>query len=125
MSGTKILELGFKSLLGMLMMWMMTTEVKAQVNPNVALLEFKYGFKAPLADMKKRFGVSNDIGLSLQLASLSKTIFAGIEGIFFFGSTVKEDVLAHLRSFDGTIIGFDGHEGDINLKERGYYAGID
>jgi hypothetical protein len=41
-----------------------------------------------------------------------------------FGNTVKEDVVANLRSFDGNIIGIDGQAGDVNLKERGFYLGI-
>lgn len=33
-------------------------------------------------------------------------------------------MLEYLRSYDGNIIGIDGRPGDVNLKERGYYAGI-
>ncbi|MEP6647645.1 MAG: hypothetical protein ABJC12_11210 [Saprospiraceae bacterium] len=125
MSWTKILEFSFKSLLTFMVLASLHLHLDAQASKSVTLLEFKYGFQTPLADMKKRFGGSNDLGISFQKASLSKTTFFGVEGIFFFGSTVKEDVVANLRSFDGSIIGIDGHAGDVNLKERGYYAGID
>jgi hypothetical protein len=37
---------------------------------------------------------------------------------------VKEDVLENLRTFDGSIIGIDGQPGDVSLKERGFYVGI-
>jgi hypothetical protein len=125
MSCTKILEIGFKSLLAFVLAVVFISKGYSQVSKNVKLLEFKYGFQAPMADLKKRFGGSNDLGISLQFASLAHTTFIGAEGIFYFGSTVKEDVLANLRTFDGNIIGIDGQIGDVGLKERGFYTGLD
>ncbi|MBK9981501.1 MAG: hypothetical protein IPP15_03590 [Saprospiraceae bacterium] len=125
MSSAKILEIGFKRLLAFILSVVFISTGYSQASKNVKLLEFKYGFQAPMADLKTRFGGSNDLGLSLQFASLTHTTFIGVEGIFFFGSTVKEDVLANLRTFDGNIIGIQGAIGDVSLKERGFYAGLD
>ena len=125
MSGTKILELGTRGILTALLMVMSIHSTYSQATKSLKLLEFKYGFQAPLADMKTRFGGNNVIGLSFQTVELSKTLLFGIEGGFNFGNTVKEDVVANLRSYDGNIIGIDGQAGDVNLKERGFYLGVD
>ncbi len=124
MSGTKILELGFRGLLTIVPVVISFQLSFSQANNTVKLLEFKYGFQTPLADMKTRFGGNNNFGISFQFAGLATTKLIGIEGIFIFGNAVKEDVLGNLRSFDGNIIGIDGHPGDVNLKERGFYLGI-
>ncbi|MGB4849664.1 MAG: hypothetical protein WBP41_17195 [Saprospiraceae bacterium] len=125
MSSAKILEIGFKRLLTFVLSVVFFSAGYSQAGKNVKLLEFKYGFQAPMADLKTRFGGSNDLGISLQFASLTHTTFLGAEGILFFGSTVKEDVLAHLRTFDGSILGLLGQAGDVSLRERGFYAGLD
>ncbi len=125
MSSAKILEIGFKRLLTFVLSFVFISAGNSQARKNVKLLEFKYGFQAPMADLKTRFGGSNDLGISFQFASLTKTIFVGAEGMFFFGSSVKEDVLANLRTFDGSIIGLGGEIGDVSLRERGFYVGLD
>ncbi len=86
--------------------------------------DFRYGFQIPAADMRDRFGNNNALGLGIDFASFKSRWYYGIEGIYVFGNRVKEDVLAPLRSYDGNIIGIDGKIADVNLKERGYYAGL-
>lgn len=88
------------------------------------LLEFNYGFQLPLADLKDRFGANSAFGIGLEKVWFKNNIFAGADGMFFFGSTVKEDVVAGLRVFDGSIVGINGNPGDVGLKERGYYIGL-
>jgi hypothetical protein len=87
------------------------------------LLDFSYGFNYPLEDMQKRFGESNVLGAGLESISYESKVFMGVDGGYFFGNTVKEDVLAQLRSGDGNIIGLNGLPGDVSLKERGYFIG--
>ena len=125
MSGTKILELGFRRLLTFIALVVVTSTGFGQESTVVKLLEFKYGIQAPMGDMKDRFGGDSDLGLSFQFANLSSTSFFGVEGIFLFGSLVKEDVVANLRTFDGLIIGLEGQGGDVGLRERGFYTGLD
>ena len=124
MSCAKILELGFK---GLLAFWLtMTTMVDgfSQNAGSARVLEFKYGFQVPAADMADRFGSSSVIGINFNSVSFKSNFFLGAGGMYLFGGKVKEDVIAGLRSFDGAIIGIDGKPGDVNLKERGYYIGL-
>lgn len=124
MRGVKILELRFWGRWTLVMLLLWSSESYAQKGNAVNLLEFKYGYHVPMGDLQDRFGSNSDIGLSIQSVSVAKKLFFGIEGIYMFGNEVKEDVLAQLRSFDGSIIGIDGGAGDINLKERGFYIGV-
>jgi hypothetical protein len=97
--------------------------VRAQTVNNVMFLDFNYGVEFPAADFAERFGNSNSIGIGLERASIKQKVFAGIDGRYFFGNTVKEDVLTNLRSGDGNIIGIDQQLGDVHLKQRGFYVG--
>jgi len=124
MSSAKILELGFKGFLTIIPLILAVNFCSGQEITSEKLIEFKFGFQAPLADMETRFGGSNVIGFGLQNANLHSTFLYGIDGFFIFGNTVKEDVLQNLRSFDGNIVGIDGHPADVNLKERGFYFGL-
>ena len=119
MSLAKILELTLRISLTTILMVIIIAPSASQENMLVYWLEFRYGFHLPVADMKDRFGSSSDIGAAIEFSGLKRKIFYGADGTFIFGSTVKEDVLADLRSFDGTIIGLGGKPGDVNLKERG------
>lgn len=123
MRGAKILELRFWGGIIMMFLVLMAPELWAQKGSTIRLLEFKYGYHLPLVDMKDRFGSNNDFGISFISIGAEQKWFLGLEGIFLFGSTVKEDVLASLRTYDGGIIGIDARHGDINLKERGFYTG--
>ncbi len=124
MSPAKILEFTLRNLSLLLVVLSCTGQVNAQNSPGRTLLEFKYGYHLPLGDMKDRFGSNNTIGISISKANLKTTLLAGVEGSFLFGSSVKEDVLANIRAYDGTIIGKDGAAADVNLKERAFYTGL-
>ncbi len=124
MSPAKILEFTLWKLSLLLLVCCSTDLVTAQESSSRTLLEFKYGYHLPLADMQDRFGSNNTIGISMSRVNLKSTLFAGVEGSFFFGSTVKEDVLMNIRAFDGSILGKNGAPGDVNLKERGFYTGL-
>ena len=124
MRAAKIREFGFRVLGVILICLVYSLTINAQGIKSVKLLEFKYGFHFPSADLADRFGSNNDIGLSIQSAGLARKLFFGIEGIYFFGNNVKEDVIDGLRTIDGTVIGIDGRPADINLKERGFYLGV-
>jgi len=62
--------------------------------------------------------------MGIESINQKSRLFYGIEGNFFFGSNVKEDVLTQLRTMDGSIIGINGETGDVGLKERGIYFGV-
>jgi len=120
---TKILENTFRTFLTIALVF--TSFLVRSQAPNTAkLLDFRYGFQFPSGDMKDRFGGSNMLGVGIESVSHKTRLFYGIDGGFFFGNTVKEDVLDPLRSYDGNIIGINGETGDVNLKERGFYVGL-
>ena len=120
----KILELTLKVFCIGVLFFISIASTSGQGMKHASLLEFGYGFQIPLLDMKDRFGTSNYLGANYEYMWLKSKLFAGADGIFIFGNTVKEDVLLGLRTFDGTIIGKNGQQGDVNLKERGYYLGL-
>lgn len=124
MRGAKILELRFWGGLAILTLVLLRSNTYGQETGSFNSLAFKYGFHIPAGDMKDRFGSSNAIGLSLDHIITSPKLIFGLEGFFIFGGDVKEDVLANLRTVDGSIIGINGRPGDINLKERGYFLGL-
>lgn len=124
MSRAKILTFTRKALTLAILLGFTFYKSAAQQNPSLAVLEFKYGFQWPMGDMRDRFGANNQFGVSFSKAFLPSNILAGIDGMYFFSNNVKEDVVADLRTFDGTIIGADGFPGDVVLKERGYYLGL-
>ena len=115
--------MGFKAIVISVLILTGISKSRAQETTSISLLEFRYGFQTPLADLKDRFGSGMDIGITFKKVAKSR-LYVGADGIFFFGSVVREDVLADLRSFDGSIIGIDGMPGDVTLKERGYYLGL-
>jgi len=96
----------------------------AQEPTGYRLLRFQYGVQAPAGDLAERFGTSNSLGGGIERVSIESGWLAGIQGAYFFGNNVKEDVLAGLRAFDGTVIGLDGFPADVTTKERGYYLGV-
>ena len=123
MSGTKILELTLRVWLTTMLIFMLIAKADAQDNGTWSLLEFRYGLHFPFADMKDRFGVNSTLGAGFEKV-IGNKFFAGIDGSFYYGSRVNEDVLEGLRSFDGNIIGIGGFPGDVSLRERGYYVGL-
>jgi hypothetical protein len=118
----KIRELSLR-LLGVMLILTAGQSIVAQPISSVKLLDFKYGLQLPAADLRERFGGSNSLGLGLEITSNKNKLFAGIGGHYFFGNTVKEDVLVNLRAGDGNIIGLDQQLGSVHLKMRGFYAG--
>jgi hypothetical protein len=122
MRGAKILEKRLRFWILPLLLSCITT-VSGQEITNIKLLDFRYGLHFPAADMKDRFGTTNALGIGAESGAIKSKVLFGLEGYYFFGNAVKEDVLAPLRGYDGNIIGIDGQIGDINLKERGFYIG--
>ncbi len=124
MRTVKILELRFWACIALVTFLLSPNHLKAQKGDAINILEFRYGYAFPAADLNTRFGSSSSIGFSAESVRLKNKIFFGFDGMFFFGNSVKEDVLANLRSSDGSIIDVNGGPGDVTLKERGFYFGV-
>lgn len=89
---------------------------------NAILVNFSYGYQIPSADLRERFGNNGNIQTGVEYLTKSNFIF-GINGGLLFGSIVKQDVLAGLRTQEGFIIANDRQPADIQLRQRGWYAG--
>lgn len=86
------------------------------------LAHFALGGHLPAGELSKRFGINGTIGAGTEFIT-SKNWMFGLEGAFLFGSNVKEDPLAILRTPSGDIIGNDRAIATIRLQQRGLYVG--
>lgn len=91
---------------------------------NAWLLQVGYGFQVPGGDLGDRFGNSLSPSLGVDWMQAERNWFVGLDAAFFFGQTVKEDVLSPLRTTDGGIMGNDRQFADIQLRQRAYFAGL-
>lgn len=95
----------------------------ARPNTGPAILtHFSVGLQLPAGDMADRFGANGNFGGGAEWISRNNFIL-GLEGHYIFGSKVKEDPLAILRTPEGDIIGGNQLVADVALRERGYYIG--
>lgn len=91
---------------------------------NALLLHISYAFQTPGGDMAKLFGNSFDVGLGLEWLTAKGNWILGIDGGYLFGSNVKFDVLANLRTPEGFIIGNDRTYADVQMRERGFHSSL-
>ncbi len=89
---------------------------------NALLLHITYAIQLPGGDLQERFGMSFDVGFGFEFMSKKGNWIVGLDGNYLFGSNVKTDVLAGLRTPDGFIIGTDRSYADIQLRERGFHS---
>lgn len=87
------------------------------------LLRFSYAFQMPGGDLAQRFGNNFNLGLGMDYLTSDRSYLLGAEFEFLFGNQVKTDVLSALRTAEGFIIGNDRNIADVQLRERGLYAG--
>ncbi len=80
-----------------------------------------FGLGNSFGDLKDRFGKHQSLGAGICYMP-NKGFDFGIKLNYFFGSTVKEDVLAPYRTDFGHLIGIDGYLSDILLRERGLFT---
>lgn len=88
----------------------------------VLLLHISYAMQKPGGDLSDRFGTNFDVGGGLEWMTAKGNWIFGLDGGYLFGSNVKTDVLAGLRTPDGYIIGNDRVYADIQLRERGFHG---
>jgi len=77
----------------------------------------------PGGDMAKRFGQNMSVGMPF-FYKTSKNLVFGIEGIYFFGTQIKEKVMSNLINPDGTITDANGNPATFRLNQRGWNAYI-
>lgn len=81
-----------------------------------------FGGHLPKGDLEKRFGPNLNVGGSYLFKTKRNWQF-GVEGNYFFGQNVKEDVLANMKvefnNSNTSIIDNEGYPADIRITERG------
>lgn len=90
----------------------------------ISNMSFEYGIQLPAGDMSDRFGFNFKLGAGYEFIHTGSHWIFGLDGHYLFGSEVKEDVLAPLRTEEGDIIGNTREPASIFLRERGFHAGI-
>ncbi|MBI2720912.1 MAG: hypothetical protein HYX39_01925 [Bacteroidetes bacterium] len=93
---------------------------KSQVDSAVfaPLFSIHVGGQFPGGDLSKRFGPNLNAGGSFMIKTKKNWLF-GLESNYMFGRNVKEDVLAQLKSSNGTMIDNEGYPADVRVTERG------
>ena len=97
-------------------------EEKKNNDGNVLTTNILFGAHLPAADLSNRFGEHMSTGLGVDYLTSNDWLF-GAQWNFYFGSKVKEDVIASTRGSDGLIFGENGDIASIALRMRGIYVG--
>ena len=101
-----------------------TGETKSKESIKNAWLIFAgFGFNQKAEDLNDRFGFGNSASLSVEHFWGKSKLFTGITGHYGFGSEIKEDVLAGLRTPQGDIIGSNNSLASVFLRERHWHTG--
>lgn len=97
--------------------------VKAQSVKDSTVRILMIGFHAsgqlPQYDLAKRFGPNLSAGASFIWKTKQNVLFS-VEGSYFFGKNVREDVVASMRNDKGSITDNEGYPADLRLTERGW-----
>ncbi len=93
------------------------------VPPAGLLIQFDYGFQWPGADLAQRYGLFNRLGTGLEYILPNQNWQFGLNASLLFGTQIKEDVLASIRTAEGFIYSNDKTIADIRLRGRGWYLG--
>lgn len=87
------------------------------------LIGLDYGYNLVGADMKDRFGNHLQVGANVSYILRNRSFALGVKANYFFGDTVFQDVLAHLRDENGFLIGINGDYAQVKLRQRGFEFG--
>lgn len=100
------------------------SDTYAENKGNAILGKISVGWQMPGGHLQDRFGNSLSVGGGVDFISGKGNWILGAEFNYLFGTLVKQDVLASLRTPQGAIIGNDRDYADIQLRERGFYTGL-
>lgn len=109
------------------LLFIYTVQSHAQVEARSANfwgLSFSYGIDFSAGDLSDRFGQHFHAGMGFDIYKNKSSSLLRLEGAIFFGSNVKEDVLATYRNDSGAILGNDGRYADVFSRQRGSYLGL-
>jgi hypothetical protein len=111
-------------LLAFMPVWRLAAQEGAANKGHALLFGISYSYQIPGGDLADRFGNNFNLGGGLDFITKESNWIVGLQGQFLFGSEVKNDVLAALRTPEGFIYGNNKSVADIQLRERGFYAGF-
>ncbi|MBK9272070.1 MAG: hypothetical protein IPM48_10785 [Saprospiraceae bacterium] len=92
----------------------------AQNNEGI-FVDIHLGYGSALAQLSDRYGPNQCVGLGLSYEPPQYHFPIGIKWTYLFGTRVYEDVLKPYRTSDlGQIIGEDGFQTDVRLRQRAF-----
>jgi hypothetical protein len=91
----------------------------------ILMVGVHFSGQLPKYDLEKRFGPNLSAGGSFTWKTKHNLLFS-VEGSYFFGTNVREDVVSSIRNDRGQITDNEGYPADLRLTERGWniYANI-
>ncbi|THH40331.1 hypothetical protein [Neolewinella litorea] len=87
------------------------------------LIGLDYGPFTTAGDLGDRFGSGFALGAGVDYLPRGRNWQFGFMAQFGFGSTVKEDVLANLRTDAGHVIGNQRQPANVQLRQRQFFVG--
>lgn len=88
------------------------------------LIGLDYGYNLVGGDLKDRFGNNLAVGGNVAYVFANSSFSLGVNANYFFGDTVYQDVIAHLRDDNGHLIGINGDYAQVKLRQRGFEVGL-
>lgn len=85
----------------------------------IMMIGFNFSGQLPEYDLAKRFGPNLSAGASVIWKTKHNVLF-NVEGSYFFGKNVREDVVASMKNENGSITDNEGFPADLRLTERGW-----
>ena len=91
----------------------------------ILMVGIHFSGQLPKYDLANRFGPNLSAGASFSWKTKHNLLYS-VEGSYFFGNNVKEDVVASMRNDKGKITDNEGYPADLRLTERGWniYANV-
>ena len=85
----------------------------------IIMMGFHASGQLPQYDLAKRYGPNLNAGASIIWKTKHNVLYS-LEGSYFFGKNVREDVVAGMKNDNGTITDNEGFPADLRLTERGW-----
>jgi hypothetical protein len=91
----------------------------------ILMIGFHFSGQLPQNDLAARFGPNLSAGTNFTWKT-KKNLLINVEGSYFFGNKVKEDVVSSIRNESGNVTDNEGYPADLRLTERGWniYANV-
>ncbi len=91
--------------------------------PAALLVNFEFGYNIAGGDYSDRFGSNLGAGGGVEFLTKKSNLAFGLQGSFYFGDKVKQDVLSNIRDDGGFLIGNNKIYADLQLRQRAFYIG--